>query len=86
MTVGKYRRLLRSDPFRSANVSNSRLCVARRRHGFHNRSITFNGGLYDGNRFNGRCGLSANASSTTLPRCHGAWSISTTTRGYCPVG
>ena len=44
-TVWKYRRLFRTDPFKSAIVSNSRLCVALRLSFFQNRSITFNCGL-----------------------------------------
>ena len=44
-TVWKYRRLFRTDPFKSAIVSNSRLCVALHLSFFQNRSITFNCGL-----------------------------------------
>ena len=45
-----YRRLLRTDASSSARVSNSRLCVARRRSSFQKRSIGFSFGRYDGSR------------------------------------
>jgi multidrug efflux pump len=44
-TVWKYLRLLRTDAFNSASVSNSRLCVDRRRSNLQNRSIRFSFGL-----------------------------------------
>jgi hypothetical protein len=43
---------LRTGPSTSAGLSHVRLCVARRRSAFQNRSITSSGGLYDGSRFN----------------------------------
>jgi hypothetical protein len=45
LTVWKWRRLLRSDRFRSASVSNGRLCVARSRSGFQIRSAALTCGL-----------------------------------------
>src|SRR5262249_10819863 len=85
-TVWKYRRLFRTDAFRSASVSNSRLCVARRRNSFQKRSIGFSFGLYDGSRYNSRCGLSAKACVTAAPRCQGALSMTNTTRRWRPFG
>src|SRR5262249_7014272 len=85
-TVWTYRRLLRTDAFSSAKVSNSRLCVARRRSTFQKRSIGFSFGLYDGSRYNSRCGLSAKAAVTSAPRCQGALSMTNTTRRWRPFG
>jgi hypothetical protein len=59
--------------------------VARRRH-TRQRSITGSWGLERGNRYHARCGTWASTSLITAPWCQGAWSITSTTVGYCSAG